>query len=615
MARLCITWDGRSVNNDRSAHALRALVLVGLACCNAACEASAGPSAASGAPPAYPGAPPGASGSVYTSPYTSPPGGPANALEAFGAAREPRQIGSADLFLPGSAQQQRVNFATVNGQAVLEGDILLGPATTLPLRYGIPRASTLETKSAVAVASRSYLWPDAEIPYAIDGSAAEKASAINWAFGVFSSTPIRFRPRIASDRDYVVFRELGSGCWSYLGRQGGAQDIDVTTCQGGNIAHELMHAAGFYHEQSRGDRDNYIDIVWDEIAPEMRSNFDKRDARGQDIGPYDYGSIMHYPSTAGSRSGKPTIIPRDRNARIGQREALSALDRSAIDTLYPIGTRAPSASLPAPTPAPAPKPAPAPTATLPWTPPATLPPAPLPPTPTPTAATPLPTPTPAPAASTSFTGTYSSARGSVSCSQGGLFVQCQYPSGSLFCAANGPELTCTWNGGGQGRATFQRQPSGVLAGTYGDAFSADSRGRWDLTPTSAPAATPAPAPAATPAARPASTPPPVTASPATASTTALSGNYSSTRGAMSCVESGAAVSCNFQEADGVTGRLDCAKSQSQLELSCAWITFLPRPATGRAAFTRVSASDRRLSGTWGSFLATSGGGTWNAQPQ
>ena len=84
---------------------------------------------------------------------------------------------------------------------------------------------------------------------------------------------------------------------------------------------------------------------------------------------------------------------------------------------------------------------------------------------------------------------------------------------------------------------------------------------------------------------------------------------------MSCTESGSSLGCNFQEADGVNGRLDCAKSQNGLELSCAWITFFPRPATGRAAFTRASAGDRRLTGTWGPFLATTGGGKWDAVGQ
>jgi hypothetical protein len=569
------------VKQHPRAHRSRTLAIAALGA-GLACQAST-----RAAPSSVPPAP-----AVYASTGAPPAQVP---LEAYAVPSAPSHIGSAWLFLPGNPSQQLVNFATVNGQAVLEGDIMLGPATTLPFRYGVPWPSSVDSKSAVAVSSRTYLWPNGEIPYAIDGSAQGKVPAINWALGVFQSTPLRFRPRTAADRDFVVFRELGGGCWSYLGRQGGPQDIDVTTCAGGNIAHELMHAAGFYHEQSRGDRDNHIDIVWDEISPEMRSNFDKRDARGQDIGPYDYGSIMHYPATAGSRTGNPTIIPRQANVRIGQREGLSPLDRAALEALYPVGTPAPVAAAPAPVALPQPVPA-------------VVPSAPVPSAPMPAPSAPAPGPTPA-AAAPSFTGTYSSARGAVSCNQGGLFVQCQYPGGSLFCAANGPELACTWSGAGQGRATFQRQPSGTLAGSFGEGFSSSSRGSWDLVPLQASRPAPAPLPATSPPAPAGPAPAPLPA----ASTASLSGNYTSTRGAMSCVESGSGLSCNFQEPDNVSGRLDCAKSQNGLELSCAWITYVPRPATGRAVFTRASPAERRLSGTWGAFLATSGGGRWDAQ--
>ena len=577
------TWDGSVVKQHLRVHgALGGAALSAVLACQASTRPASAPPA-----PAYP-----TSAAAAAQPAQVP-------LEAYSVASAPWHLGSAWLFLPGGASQQLVNFATVNGQALLDGDIMLGPATTLPFRYGVPWPASPDSKSAVAVASRAYLWPNGEIPYAVDGSAQGKVPAITWAFGVFQSTPLSFRPRTAADRDYVVFRELGGGCWSYLGRQGGPQDIDVTTCAGGNIAHELMHAAGFYHEQSRGDRDSFISIVWDEISPEMRSNFDKRDARGQDIGPYDYGSIMHYPATAGSRSGNPTIIPRQPNVRIGQRDGLSALDRAAIEALYPNTRATPVAAAPAPAPPAAPPPAT----------PAAL--------PTPRAPAPSAPASPAPAAAasatTSFTGTYSSTRGTVSCNQGGLFVQCQYPNGSLFCAANGPELACTWNGSGQGRATFQRQSSGLLAGSYGDGFSSSDRGRWDLVPLQAaatparPAAQPTPVPPTPVPPTPASTPAPV---PAGAS---LSGNYTSTRGAMSCTESGSSLSCSFQEPDNVSGRLDCAASQNGIELSCAWMTFFPRPATGRAVFTRSSPTERKLSGTWGLFLATSGGGRWDAQ--
>ncbi len=588
----------------------RVLALSALAVSSLACQGSTRPAARGAAPPAQYAAaqyPLGqySAGTAYPAPPAALP-----TMERHWAPQASRQFGSALLFLPGSARQQQVTFETVNGQAVLDGDMMLGPATALAFRYGNPSSSSIGRKSAVAVASRTYLWPNAEIPYSIDASAQPKTAEIDWAVQVFRSTSLKLRPRTAADRDYVVFRDLASGCWSYLGRQGGPQDIDISSCIAGSIAHELMHAAGFYHEQSRGDRDAYITIMWDEVSPEVRSNFEKRDARGQDIGPYDYGSIMHYPSHAGSQSGRATIVPRQANAKIGQRDGLSPLDVAAITTLYGSAPAAVAAQPSFPPTNSAPSVVPA------YTPPQSPPSS----SPVPVAA-PTPSPTSAPATSgSSFAGTYDSSRGAVSCTQGGTFVQCQYPGGSMFCAAGASDLACTWSGGGQGRATFQRQANGVAVGTWGDAFSTDSRGRWDLVPRTATAA--APAPAAPAPAAPASAPRPPAAAPVPAhapsvavANASLSGNYTSTRGPLSCVESGASVSCNFQEPDGVSGRLDCTKSQDGLELSCAWITFLPRPATGRAQFKRASARERRLTGTWGPFFAASGGGSWDLQGQ
>lgn len=57
-------------------------------------------------------------------------------------------------------------------------------------------------------------------------------------------------------------------CWSFLGQTGGNQILSLQTpgCMwSGVAAHELMHALGFVHEQSRSDRDNYVTIVWKNI--------------------------------------------------------------------------------------------------------------------------------------------------------------------------------------------------------------------------------------------------------------------------------------------------------------------------------------------------------------
>ncbi len=285
-----------------------------------------------------------------------------------------RQIQSALLFLAGSSNQRLVRYEVVDGVAILEGDIVLGPVDTLLLRYGIPWAPATNVKSAVATANRSHLWPRAEIPYEIDPSCdSDTVAAIGRAIAEVNRTELKVRPRLASDPDYARFTAKGSGCSSYLGRKGGPQIITVQFCGEGSIAHEILHAAGFYHEQSRGDRDSYITIMWDEIDPDYTFAFEKRDGNGQDIGYYDYASVMQYGARAFSRTGKPTIVTRIPNTPIGQREGLSAGDKAAITYLYgaggnipttppgfpfPVPTAIPTNFLPVPTPQTPPPPQP-----------------------------------------------------------------------------------------------------------------------------------------------------------------------------------------------------------------------------------------------------------------
>ena len=56
-------------------------------------------------------------------------------------------------------------------------------------------------------------------------------------------------------------------CNSYVGKKGGKQKISlVDGCfKPKTLKHELMHAIGFYHEQSRTDRDEHVIIHFDNI--------------------------------------------------------------------------------------------------------------------------------------------------------------------------------------------------------------------------------------------------------------------------------------------------------------------------------------------------------------
>ena len=66
--------------------------------------------------------------------------------------------------------------------------------------------------------------------------------------------------------------------------------------QKGIVIHELLHALGSRHEQSRPDRDDYVTIHTGNIEADKKSNFNKYTSSSVSTYnvPYDYTSIMHY---------------------------------------------------------------------------------------------------------------------------------------------------------------------------------------------------------------------------------------------------------------------------------------------------------------------------------
>ena len=80
---------------------------------------------------------------------------------------------------------------------------------------------------------------------------------------------IKFVPRTVETTYIRVIND--TGCYSYVGKQAatGVQNLSlrVPGCLvHGTIAHEFIHALGFWHEQSRPDRDEYVQVVWDKIT-------------------------------------------------------------------------------------------------------------------------------------------------------------------------------------------------------------------------------------------------------------------------------------------------------------------------------------------------------------
>ncbi len=250
--------------------------------------------------------------------------------------------------LPFHKKPQTLKVEMHNGRAFLEGDIAVNHTPAKRFMQG-----------AVAIASTNHRWTDGIVPYVIQQNhpkATEILAAIDY---LNEKTNICLTPH-DGDRDFVQFVRYNLGCWSYVGRQGGMQEINVGNCDFGAIVHEICHAIGLFHEQSRSDRDKYITINWDNIDPSQHQNFEKHVYTGIDIGMYDYHSIMHYPAWAFSYTGDETISCQGRSGyplTMGQRNELSKGDLQAIRYLYVNATGCGNSYQPVkPTPTPTPRP-------------------------------------------------------------------------------------------------------------------------------------------------------------------------------------------------------------------------------------------------------------------
>ena len=236
-----------------------------------------------------------------------------------------------------------VQYTVVDGLAMFEGDIVLGTAEEMAARTKAILAGEAGTEhddleKGVAISGAQYRWPNALMPYEIDPNLPNKSRVTDAIAHWTNNTNLRFIERTASNAaqypNYVRFRPA-SGCSSSVGMRGGRQHINLASgCSTGNTIHEIGHAWGLWHEQSREDRDKHVQIHWENIESGKEHNFNQHISDGDDYGPYDYGSLMHYPSWAFSKNGQDTITTIPPGIAIGQRNGLSAGDINTVHSIY-----------------------------------------------------------------------------------------------------------------------------------------------------------------------------------------------------------------------------------------------------------------------------------------
>lgn len=103
------------------------------------------------------------------------------------------------------------------------------------------------------------------------------------------------------------------------------------------VLHEIGHAIGLYHEHTRPDRDDYVDILYDNIRAFVERQFNKiPEGQSDTLGlGYDLQSIMHYHKDTFSKNGSDTIRPKDPTiTSFGHSDKLSPLDIAKTNVLY-----------------------------------------------------------------------------------------------------------------------------------------------------------------------------------------------------------------------------------------------------------------------------------------
>ncbi|HEX7977110.1 MAG TPA: M12 family metallopeptidase, partial [Gemmatimonadaceae bacterium] len=250
-----------------------------------------------------------------------------------------------------AGKPMQVRYEVHDGLAVWQGDIILGRVDEVsttrmgarPILRGGPatlsRSPLGGPQKTVIIDGDSFRWPGGVMPYEVD-AAVTNPGFITAAIARIEETTggVTVVPR-SGQADYVRFIWDSEACSSKVGRQGGKQDIKMADdCSTGNMTHEMMHALGMFHEQSRCDRDDFVEILLANVEDGQEGNFDKECDGATDLGDnYDFGSMMHYSLTAFSKNGMPTIQLRPgvtTTETIGQRAALSVLDRFTINFLY-----------------------------------------------------------------------------------------------------------------------------------------------------------------------------------------------------------------------------------------------------------------------------------------
>ncbi|CAH2100307.1 unnamed protein product [Euphydryas editha] len=205
-----------------------------------------------------------------------------------------------------------------------------------------------------AMGRNAYTWPNTKWPNNTvvwqfgegEFGPLQQAAILDGIAHIENSTCVKFRYREPEDTVFVNVTGLPGGCYANVGylesRQvhtlNLARNIPGVSCfRHATIVHEWMHILGFLHMHSTYNRDEYVDIVEENIRPGTENNFN---IYGSDLVTnydieYDYVSCLHYSAFAFSINGNATIVAKqEHEGLMGQRVYITDKDWLRINRHY-----------------------------------------------------------------------------------------------------------------------------------------------------------------------------------------------------------------------------------------------------------------------------------------
>lgn len=284
-------------------------------------------------------------------------------------------------------------LATRHGDdLIIQGDILVMQGDLGPVEeVGSPGETEPRRGALSRIPGRNRKWTDGNVNFSLANIAeadrvATRAGVDMWRKAVPGLTLTELVAPCPMASNCIEFR-AGTINISGNGRETDPTLHNVILLVPGaspaTTVHELAHALGAFHEQSRSDRDSMVQIHWNQIrgcrndatsssqcgatacaigtgtAREKAiangcctgaqfdgtvcfeaHNFEKASPQGL-LFSYDYGSIMHYHADAFSKTGAVTITPLmslPPGVNMGLMPGPSSTDIASMNALYPVAT-------------------------------------------------------------------------------------------------------------------------------------------------------------------------------------------------------------------------------------------------------------------------------------